>query len=133
MLTYLDSSLALRSILDVPERDRVIDWIDRAQSDGLISSQLLRIEVVRVLRRDGRPLSDAAALFGKVRLVRLTQQVIVSAEAIESHIRTLDALHLATALEIGEPVLIASHDNNMLSVARKLGFETVDPVAVSAG
>lgn len=39
------------------------------------------------------------------------------AESIERHVKTLDALHLATALLVGEPVTVASHDIAMKEVA----------------
>ena len=42
-------AVALRTILDVPERTHVQSWMDRAGT--LVSSRLLRTEVMRVLRR----------------------------------------------------------------------------------
>ena len=58
-LIYLDSSVALRTILDVPERRRVQSWMQEAGT-AFVSSRLLRTEVIRVLRRDGRPLGDGS-------------------------------------------------------------------------
>lgn len=127
-IIYLDSSVALRTILDVPERVRMQAWMDGADVD-FVSSRLLRTEVVRVLRRDGRPLSDADPLLSRVGLFDISRETHTVAESIERHIKTLDALHLATALLIGESVTVATHDANMLAVAEHLGLDTVDPVA----
>ena len=126
-LIYLDSSVALRTILDVQERVRLQEWM---QTPGIIhvSSRLLRTEVVRVLRRDGRSPSDAAPLLDRVGILDLTPETHSVAESIERHIKTLDALHLATALLIGEPVTVATHDRAMKSVALHLGLEITDPV-----
>ena len=124
---YLDSSVALRTILDVPERGRLLQWM---QKSGMVyvSSRLLRTEVIRVLRREGRSLKEAAPLLDRVGILDLTSETHTIAESIERHINTLDALHLATALLVGEPMIIATHDANMKLVAKDLGFDVVDPV-----
>ncbi len=129
-IVYLDSSVALRTILDVPERLRLQAWMDETDAD-VVSSRLLRTEVIRVLRRDGRPISDAAALLSRVGLFDITRETHAVAESIERHVRTLDALHLATALLIGDSVTVATHDSAMREVAEHLGLDTVDPVALA--
>ena len=127
-IVYLDSSVALRTILDVPERLRLQSWMDSSDTD-FVSSRLLRTEVVRVLRRDERPLSDAEPLLSRVGLFDVTRETHTVAESIERHVKTLDAMHLATALLIGESVTVASHDASMKAVAEHLGLGMVDPVA----
>lgn len=127
-IVYLDSSAALRTILDVPERLRVQRWMDSSET-AFVSSRLLRTEVVRVLRRDARPLSEGEPLLSRVGLFDITRETHTVAESIERHVKTLDALHLATALLIGEPVTVASHDATMTAAAEHLGLGTVDPVA----
>lgn len=126
-IVYLDSSIGVRTILDVPERVRLQAWMG-APGTTFVSSRLLRTEVVRVLRRDGRPLSDGTALLDRVGMFDLTRETYSVAESIERHIRTLDALHLATALLVGEPVTVASHDVTMKAVAEHLGLGVMDPV-----
>lgn len=129
-IVYLHSSIALRTILDVPERVRLQTWI-QAPGTVHVSSRLLRTEVIRVLRRDARPLTDAAPLLDRVGMLDITRETHTVAESIERHIKTLDALHLATALLIGEPVTVASHDTAMKEVAGHLGFAIADPVESS--
>ncbi|PRY56660.1 PIN domain-containing protein [Knoellia remsis] len=127
-IVYLDSSVALRTILDVPQRPRLQAWVD-ALSGPLVSSRLLRTEMVRVLRREGRPLDQADALLTRTGLLDITRETHTVAESIGPHVRTLDAMHLATALLVGEPVTVATHDTSMMSVARDLGLAVTDPVA----
>ena len=127
-LVYLDTSVGLRTILDVAERERIQSWM-QTPGTTFLSSRLLRTEVVRVLRRDGRPLSDAAPLLDRVGLLDITRETHTVAESIERHIRTLDALHLATALLVGEVVTVATHDDTMKTVAEQLGLSVTDPVA----
>lgn len=64
-IVYLDSSVALRTILDVPARERLQQWMQTPETT-YVSSRLLRTEVIRVLRRDGRPLTDGAPLLDRV-------------------------------------------------------------------
>lgn len=126
-IVYLDSSVALRTILDVPERVRLQSWM-QAPGTTFVSSRLLRTEVVRVLRRDGRPLSDGAPLLDRVGMLGITRETHTVAESIERHVKTLDALHLATALLVGEQVAMATHDSTMKTVAQHLGLLVTDPV-----
>lgn len=126
-LVYLDSSVALRTILDVPERERLQSWM-QAAGTTYVSSRLLRTEVIRVLRRDGRPLADGAPLLDRVGMLEISRETHTVAESIERHVKTLDALHLATALLVGEPVTVATHDTTMKAVAEQLGLLVTDPV-----
>lgn len=130
-LTYLDSSVALRTILNVPERERLQSWMAGAGT-VFISSRLLRTEVIRVLRREGRPHGDSTPLLDRVGLLDITPQTHTVAESIERHVKTLDALHLATALLVGEPVTVATHDAVMRSAAESLGLLAIDPVETLA-
>ena len=125
---YLDSSVALRTILDVPGRTRLQAWLESAGAT-IVASRLLRTEMIRVLRRDGRPVADAAPLLDRVGLIDITRETHAVAESIERHVRTLDALHLATALLIGDAVTVATHDAKMAEVAEHLGLTVTDPVA----
>ena len=133
MRHYLHSSIALRAILNVPEREQVRAWIDGQPRGSLVSSRLLRIEVVRVLRREGRPPSDGAPILDRVGLVTLGDAISSLAEAIGPTIRTLDTLHMATAQHIGETLTIVTHDATMREVAKALGFATFDPCREGAG
>ena len=126
-LVYLDSSVALRTILNVPERGALRAWMQRPKTT-FISSRLLRIEVIRLLRREERPLSDGTPLFDRVGLLDVTRETHTVAESIERHIKTLDALHLATALLLGELVTVATHDLTLKAVAVHLGLRATDPV-----
>lgn len=64
----------------------------------------------------------------RVGLLDITRETHAVAESIERHVKTLDALHLATALVMRAPVTLATHDATMSTVAGHLGLPTVDPV-----
>lgn len=126
-IVYLDTSVAVRTLLDVPERVSIQRWM-QAPETLFVSSRLLRTEVIRVLRRESRPPRDAEPLLDRVGLLDITRETHSVAESIERHVKTLDALHLASAILVGEPVVLASHDAGMKTAAEHLGLEVVDPV-----
>lgn len=126
-LVYLDTSVALRTILDVPDRQQLQSWM-HSPGTTFVSSRLLRTEVIRVLRRDDRSPADAAPLLDRVGMLELSRATHTLAESIERHVKTLDALHLATALLIGEPVTLATHESRMKNVAGYVGMHVIDPV-----
>jgi len=116
-----------------PSRKALIDWFEQAPFHW-VSSRLLKTECIRTLTRDGRLITDASSVLKRVNLIDLTRQIHDTAESFPEHIRTLDALHLATALTVGkekltEPLILVSHDKQMLDVALQYGLVTSDPVA----
>ena len=72
-LVSLDASLALHTILDTPQRQRLQSWM-QTPGTTFISSRLLRTEVSRVLRRDGRPLIDGTPLLDRVGMLDITKK-----------------------------------------------------------
>jgi len=127
---YLDTSVAIRVILG--HSVDAAAWFDETTaslSDRVISSRLLRTEITRVLRREGLPVSDRDQIIDYVHMVPVDHAVLNEAEAIISHIRTLDAIHLASALRCGlDDLIVVTHDKNMAQVADHLGFPVHDPV-----
>lgn len=63
-------------------------------------------------------------------LVPITETILLRAEGIRPHIKTLDAIHLASALSTEIPLTVVSHDANMKRVAAELDFEVLDPIEV---
>jgi len=130
MLAYLDSSIVLRAVLPGPGRTAWRHWLDATaiQFDALVSSRLLRTEVVRVLRREQLPLVEGDTALSRIRLISVTGATFQVAESIEPNVRTLDALHLATALVVGRPLIVVTHDAMMTDVASSIGLCVFDPV-----
>ena len=126
-LFYIDSSVGLQALLNTPHRRQLIAWIDQ-DDNQFISSRLLRTEITRVLRREGEPANAGEALLTRVGLLAITEKIHQQAEAISIHVKTLDALHIATALLVPEVLTLATHDSHMAEVAAHLGLPVLDPV-----
>src|SRR6266508_3830321 len=100
-LLYLDCSAIVKLVVPVPETKalRVLlrSWPDR------VSSVVAGIEVERVARRlGGGAVRRARSVLSRLALVDLDADVVREAAALEPpELRTLDAIHLATAISLG--------------------------------
>lgn len=126
---YLDTSVALRALLGhSPSAAAWIDGVSAADEHLLVSSRILRTELTRVLRREGLPVSRRDEVLDVLSLVPVTDGVLAAAEAIEPHVKTLDAIHLGSVIVAGLDATVVSHDTAMLAAAEALGYPTFDPV-----
>lgn len=132
---YLDSSVAVRIILG--HSLEAAEWFDvttGSEDDRILSSRLLRTELTRVLRREGLPVVDRDQILDYVDIVPLDHAVLQEAEAIVPHLRSLDAIHLGSALRCGlDDLTIVTHDHAMAGVATQIGFRVHDPVGSTTG
>lgn len=129
-LWYLDASVALRMLLG--HSDSAATWFDEraAAGDAFVSSRLLTLEMMRVYRREHLPVQEVSDFVAELTLLGVDDALIHEAAAIRPHIKSLDALHLASAQRIGAgAVQMVTHDATMAKVADSLGFDVVDPVA----
>lgn len=130
MRWYIDASIALHALLpggDLRAR-RWLDAVTRA-GDEVFSSMLLHLELTRVLRREGLDVSMARPVLDRVNLVSIDDGVLRFAAAIEAHVKSLDAIHLATCALLGANISVVTHDAQMSAAAESLGLGSMDPLA----
>ena len=128
-LYYIDASVAIH-VMDRTD-SRVVAWFNERmnQQDVVASSALLRLEVTRYLLRLGRSFPDAEDLFSALAFSPVDNTLIREAEAITPYIKTLDTLHLATALRLGDALTsLISDDAKMTRAAQTLGMATYNPL-----
>ena len=136
MIVYLDTSTVLRVLLGQrPVLDGWGAW-ERAYASDLAGVEARR--VIDRLRLDGT-LDDAGVVAALEQLARieasigriaLTRVVLRRASLpMATVVKTLDALHLASALLFqerrGMSLVFATHDSQQATAARALGFECV--------
>src|SRR5205085_2328547 len=119
-LGYIDSSAFTKIVLDEPESDHLRDFLSKA-GFALVSSSLLRVETTRavslVASAPGARVELDSAL-DEITLLTVSEAIVRRASTIEAPLlRTLDAIHLATALEVGAGQLIA-YDRRLADAAR---------------
>ena len=129
-MIYLDTSAALKLVIPETETPGLELWIAERAGTPRVSSRLLRIEMLRsVARHAPERMSRANAVLSSVALVSL-DDVAPTAEVIgERTLRSLDAIHLATAHELRtEVTAFVCYDKRLGDSARALGLPVEAPV-----
>lgn len=127
---HVDPS-ALAKRLRVEPESTYLKQFFRIQGDvQLVSSELLVTELGRVALRQG-PQAPALAerLVGQVQLRSLTRPLLRQAGALgPAGLRSLDAIHLATALELREDIDgLVTYDNRLAEAAMGHGLDVLTP------
>jgi predicted nucleic acid-binding protein len=124
---YLDTSVALAHLLAEDRHPPEMLW-----EQSLVSSRLLEYEMWVRIHARGLTRSHGTLvrrLLDRMALLELTPLVLARAlEPFPTPVRTLDALHLASADFLRTQIhdlQLASYDDRVLKGARKLGIPVV--------
>ncbi|MDQ1439933.1 MAG: uncharacterized protein QOG97_161 [Acidimicrobiaceae bacterium] len=127
--TYLDSSAIVKLAVREPESDALRRYLRRRRRP-LLSSALARTEVLRSLLPGGEPaLASGRRVLDRIDLARVNDRILnLAATLAPLELRTLDAIHLATATRLGADLSeIVTYDEAMASAARSMGFKVSSP------
>lgn len=100
----------------------------------MVTSELAKVEVVRAARRlDAGTVAAARALVSQLDLIPLTGGLMEEAADVgDPPLRTLDAIHLASALSIRPDLTsFVAYDNRLVIAAQAAGIEAIRPAASS--
>lgn len=129
-VTYLDSSAAVKLVVDEPESEVLAQWLN--EHPELVGTLLVETEVRRAARRVGVSQAAVTEMLHSITLHDVTPGTFREAGALPGdHLRSLDALHLAAALRLGCRAVV-TYDERMAGSARDLGLEVVSPGASGA-
>lgn len=127
-VTYLDSSAIVKLVVAEPESVALRRYLRRRRP--LVSSGLARTEVGRALL----PLGEDAVRRGvevlsTIDLVRISDRLLdLAAQLRPADLRSLDAIHLATAALVGSELLrVVTYDQRMAAAAIDLGWSVAAP------
>lgn len=129
---YIDTSAFVKLIVDEDHSDAMMAWAraQEADGEGLWSSDLLRTEALRAARRLGRDeLTRTRTVLDAFALVELSRDTFARAGELEPAImRSLDALHIVAALELGDDLDgIVTYDDRMCDAAGAAGIAVHRP------
>lgn len=127
-VTYLDSSAIVKLAVAEPESGALRRHLRRRRP--LVSSAMARTEVLRALLPAGpAAVASGRSALADIDLARVNDRVLNTAGALlPNELRSLDAIHLATALQLGEVVRqVVTYDERMADAARALGLRTATP------
>ncbi len=128
-LVYLDSSAIIKLVFEEDETDALLTFLrTRPQR---VSSALARIEVLRIVSRaqDPLPLREAKRVLSALDLIRMDDDIVTRAAALEpAGLRSLDAVHLATAQMLGHHLAgMVVYDRTLAAAAKAADITVWSP------
>lgn len=125
-LAYLDASAVVKLVIDEPESMTLLHWYH--ESDRIITSRVGVVEVRRAVNRREHDPSQLLAVLERLEVFEVDPEVDRLASGIMPlALRTLDAIHLATALSIPGLGAFVTYDDRLADAARAAGLPLVRP------
>ncbi len=129
---YLDSSAIVKLVVREKESAALRRYL---QGRTLVSSALARVEVARAVKLQGTRALRKAALrkagdvLSRFDLVRVNSKVLTRAAAMDPpDLRTLDAIHLATAALFGRSLRrFVCYDGRLADAAKAADWHVASP------
>jgi len=124
---YLDTSAFIKLVRSEPESPALRQELAGRE---LLSSALLTVEGRRAARRYGDLAARRAnAALAAITLIPLDEPILDAAAALDpAELRSLDALHLATAVSLGKQLeRLYCYDLRLTDAAQALGIQVSRP------
>lgn len=126
---YLETSAAAKLVLVERGSAALRRWLE-GREDRLFSSDLLRTELLRLTRREAlEHVPQARAILESLTLIRLTTDIFERAAMVgPDHLRSLDAVHLAAAMQDRAALEgIVTYDDRLAEAAGAAGIPAIAP------
>lgn len=128
---YADTSALAKLVVPEAETEALRTWIMRAAVE-LASSDLARTELIRAVRRadvDAAAAERARDVLARITLISATAEVFDRAGLLDPEsLRSLDAVHLASALALGDSLEgIVTYDERLAAAAHAAGIAVLAP------
>jgi predicted nucleic acid-binding protein len=134
-LVYLDASALVKLVVDEPESAALTDYL--TDEPRIVTSALSAVEVpraVRMIDADEPALERAQNIVARCALIEVDRTVRDVAAGLDPPpLRTLDAIHLASALRVSEELsATVVYDRRLAAAARGAGLEVAAPGQLAA-
>ncbi len=129
-MIYLDTSALVKLVFEEPESEALARWLAERSNVSKISSELSTIELLRVCRRrDKNTVTVARQLLAGIDLLSITSDIVEQAALIDpAMLRSLDAIHLASALSLsGDLTVFVAYDTRLSTAATDAGIKVATP------
>ena len=133
-MIYLDSAAIVKLVRQEAYSADLVSWLNAHADVPLVSSALVEVEVPRALRRSApQALIGVPATVGRLFRLEIDSTIRATAAAYaEPTLRSLDAIHLATAQvltnESGTTLIaFVTYDRRLLDNAKAAGLPTASP------
>lgn len=126
---YIDTSALVKLVVAEPESDALRAWFADGERDP-VACDLVRTELLRAVRRAAPDrLVQARAVLDAVTLLEVTTQIFEAAGRVDPLVlRSLDAVHVAAALDLGDELDgLVTYDLRLADGATANGILVVSP------
>lgn len=126
-MIYLDTSALIKLVVAEDESAAVDRYLRDA---AMVSSTLLVVEGRRsILRRAPLRLPQIDVVLTRVSTIEISDAVVETASRLpDPALRSLDAIHLATALSIGDDIdAVLTYDDRLAAAAASHGLTVARP------
>lgn len=128
-MVYLDSSALVKLVVTEPESTALRLYL--VEHRERVSSALAHVEVCRAARRKGASeaaLRRAEQVLARIGLVAIDEPLLRDAAALSpTGLRSLDAVHLATALSLDSLDAVVTYDRRFDAAASEAGLAVESP------
>lgn len=130
-MIYFDSSALVRQVRGEAESSALREWLIAQGTVIGVTSTLARVEVVRAVAASGQEaIQRARTLLSELSQLQVTSGLLDSAATLQAPLRSLDAIHLASALRLGAGLQwFVAYDKRLLDAANAVGLPIVAPGA----
>jgi len=125
---YLDTSALVKLVVAEPESDALRTWL--VQQVDPVTSDLARTELARAVRRVAPDLMPAArGVLDVLTILTLDAEIFEAAGRLDpAELRSLDAVHLAGALSLGDDLTaVVTYDDRQAAAATAYGVSVIAP------
>lgn len=129
-MIYLDTSALVKLVVRESESRALATWLAEHREDVLVTSEIGRVELVRVAQRvSALATTQAHQLLNSLDTLRVTDAVIERAQTIgDPQLRAFGALHLASAESIRQGLTaLCCYDRQLIDAAVEAELPTVSP------
>ena len=126
---YLDSSAFVKTVVEERESEPLLAYL-AGERGRFVSSALIRTEAMRAARfQDPEALARVRDALRRIDLISIDERVLDVAGRLDPTVlRSLDAIHVATALALGDDLdVVVTYDTRMIKAASLLGIATATP------
>ena len=125
-IAYLDASAIVKLVRVEPESPGMLRWYQ--ESETLVTNRIGVVESRRAANRGDGDMARLAVVTDRLEVFELDDDIEQRAGTIgPSSLRTLDAIHLATALSIPGLGSFVTYDDRLADAARNVGLPVVRP------
>jgi len=127
-MIYIGTSAVLRLVHPEAESGVLRTWL-ASHPDDLVSSALVRTEARRaLLRNDPAALPQLPAILSVIAQIPVSEAILDAAAMFpDPLLRSLDAIHLASAQSIAAVTAVLAYDKHLIDAARNVGLTVASP------